>query len=63
MLIALAPIAIFLIGWTMVDILRQNILMKYKVAFIVGLLVLLLVGVVIYYCVVRRLIREGRFVS
>lgn len=37
MLIALAPIAIFLIGWTMVDILRQNILMKYKVAFIVGL--------------------------
>lgn len=63
MLIALAPIAIFLIGWTMVDILRQNILIKYKVAFIVGLLVLLLVGVVIYYCVVRRLIREGRFVS
>ncbi|MCI5706379.1 MAG: hypothetical protein MR298_03505 [Odoribacter sp.] len=63
MLIALAPIAIFLIGWTMVDILRQNILMKYKVAFIVGLLVLLLVGVVIYYCIVRRLIREGRFVS
>lgn len=63
MLIALAPIAIFLIGWTMVDILRQNILMKYKVVFIVGLLVLLLVGVVIYYCVVRRLIREGRFVS
>ena len=63
MLIALAPIAIFLIGWTMVDILRQNILMKYKVAFIVGLLVLLLVGVVIYYCNVRRLIREGRFVS
>lgn len=63
MLVALAPIAIFLIGWTMVDILRQNILMKYKVAFIVGLLVLLLVGVVIYYCVVRRLIREGRFVS
>lgn len=63
MLIALAPIAIFLIGWTMVDILRQNILIKYKVAFIVGLLVLLLVGVVIYYCIVRRLIREGRFVS
>ena len=63
MLIALAPIAIFLIGWTMVDILRQNILMKYKVAFIIGLLVLLLVGVVIYYCIVRRLIREGRFVS
>ncbi len=63
MLIALAPIAIFLIGWTMVDILRQNILMKYKVAFIVGLLVLLLVGGVIYYCIVRRLIREGRFVS
>lgn len=63
MLIALAPIAISLIGWTMVDILRQNILMKYKVAFIVGLLVLLLVGVVIYYCIVRRLIREGRFVS
>ena len=63
MLIALAPIAIFLIGWTMVDILRQNILMKYKVAFIVGLLVLLWVGVVIYYCIVRRLIREGRFVS
>ena len=63
MLIALAPIAIFLIGWTMVDILRQNILMKYKVAFIVGLLVLLLVGVVIYYCIVRRLIRDGRFVS
>ena len=63
MLIALAPIAIFLIGWTMVDILRQNILMKYKVAFIVGLLVLLLVGVVIYYCIVRRWIREGRFVS
>lgn len=63
MLIALAPIAIFLIGWTMVDILRQNILMKYKVAFIVGLLVLLLVGVVIYYCIVRRLIREGRLVS
>ena len=63
MLIALAPIAIFLSGWTMVDILRQNILMKYKVAFIVGLLVLLLVGVVIYYCIVRRLIREGRFVS
>ena len=63
MLIALAPVAIFLIGWTLVDILRQNILMKYKVAFIVGLLVLLLVGVVIYYCIVRRLIREGRFVS
>ena len=63
MFVALAPIAIFLISWTIVDILKQRILMKYKIIFIVGLLLLLLVGVLIYYCIVRRMIREGRFVS
>lgn len=62
MFVALVPIAIFLIGWTVVDIVKQNILMKYKVVFIVGLVLLQLVGVLIYYCIVKRWIRDGRFV-
>lgn len=49
MIIPFFPIAIFLMGWCIADIIRQPIVTKYKTMLIAGVLLLTILGVLIYY--------------
>lgn len=61
MLIPFFPIAIFLIGWCIADIFRQQIEMKQKIILIVGVILLTILGVLIYYIWLKPKIKRGEF--
>lgn len=61
MLVPFFPIAVFLMGWCIVDILRQRIHNKYKTMLIVGVILLTIIGVLLYFLWVKPMIKKGLF--
>ncbi len=61
MLISFFPIALFLMGWCIVDILHQRIRKDFKILLIIGVILLTLLGVLIYYLWLKPNIEKGWF--
>lgn len=61
MLVPFFPIAVFLMGWCIVDIIRQRIKNKYKIMLIVGVILLTIIGVLLYYLWIKPMIKKGLF--
>ena len=61
MLISFFPIALFLMGWGIVDILHQRIRKDFKILLIIGVILLTLLGVLIYYLWLKPNIEKGWF--
>lgn len=61
MLISFFPIALFLMGWCIVDILHQRIRKDFKILLIIGVILLTLLGVLIYYLWLKPNIKKGWF--
>ena len=61
MLISFFPIALFLMGWCIVDILHQRIRKDFKILLIIGVNLLTLLGVLIYYLWLKPNIEKGWF--
>lgn len=61
MLISFFPISLFLMGWCIVDILHQRIRKDFKILLIIGVILLTLLGVLIYYLWLKPNIEKGWF--
>lgn len=61
MLISFFPIVLFLMGWCIVDILHQRIRKDFKILLIIGVILLTLLGVLIYYLWLKPNIEKGWF--
>ena len=61
MIVPFFPIALFFMGWCIIDIMRQPVGMKYKISLIIGVLLLTILGVLIYYLWLKPRIKKGYF--
>ena len=62
MMIAVIPIMLLLILWSVYDIFKQDVDKKYKVMMTIAVVLLALLGIVLYWFVLRPMIKKGTLV-
>ena len=62
MMIAVIPIMLLLIFWSVYDIFKQDVDTKYKVMMTIAVVLLALLGIVLYWFVLRPMIKKETLV-
>ena len=62
MMIAVIPIILLLILWSVYDIFKQDVDTKYKVMMTIAVVLLALLGIVLYWFVLRPMIKKETLV-
>ncbi len=62
MMIAVIPIMLLLILWSVYDIFKQDVDKKYKVMMTIAVVLLALLGIVLYWFVLRPMIKKETLV-
>lgn len=62
MMIAVIPIMLLLILWTVYDIFKQDVDTKYKAMMTIAIVLLALLGIVLYWFVLRPMIKKETLV-
>ena len=62
MMIAVTPIMLLLILWSVYDIFKQDVDTKYKAMMTIAVVLLALLGIVLYWFVLRPMIKKETLV-
>jgi branched-subunit amino acid ABC-type transport system permease component len=62
MMIAVIPIMLLLILWSVYDIFKQDVDTKYKAMMTIAIVLLALLGIVLYWFVLRPMIKKETLV-